>query len=219
MKIVRAGLRNTATVQGVRTCQRMGACICTALGAVIGSLFTPTLAVLASLGGLAAGIMLPLRALGSQALIRKKELESGLSQTLEVICLGLRAGLSFDRALALYCKSFESTFSAELEQGLQLWQAGIVTREQALRSLAETYDSPLLGRVVDNIVRALRFGSPLAESLEVLAVEARQAHRASVQEAVMKAPVKMMVPVGVLILPSMLILGLGPVLLDLMNGF
>ena len=65
----------------------------------------------------------------------------------------------------------------------------------------------------------MRFGAPPAESLEVLAIEARQGHKAYVQEKVMKAPVKMMLPVGTLILPSMLILVLGPVLLDLMQGF
>ena len=34
-----------------------------------------------------------------------------------------------------------------------------------------------------------------------------------------KAPVKMMVPTGVLILPAMLMLVLGPVLLELAGGF
>lgn len=217
--IVQAGLREKATQAGLRATQRtcaLGAC---AVGAIVGACFTPALSIVACIGGLAAGIITPKRVLKNLANARKQNLERGLSQTLEVICLGLRAGLSFDRALSLYCKSFTNPFAIELEQSMHLWQAGIRTREQALRSLAETYDSPIFGRVVDNIVRSLRFGSPLADSLEVLATEARQAHQAVVQEAVMKAPVKMMVPVGVLILPSMLILVLGPVLLDLMNGF
>lgn len=43
-------------------------------------------------------------------------------------------------------------------------------------------------------------------------------HRAQVEERVAKAPVKMMVPTGTLILPAMLLLVLGPVLLELMEG-
>ena len=39
-------------------------------------------------------------------------------------------------------------------------------REDALRSLAKTYDSPVFSRVVENIIRSLRFGSSLVESLE-----------------------------------------------------
>ena len=82
-----------------------------------------------------------------------------------------------------------------------------------------TYDSSLLGRVVENIVRSLRFGSTLADNLEDAAREARAAYRARKQEQVAKAPVKMMIPTGVLILPAMLMLVLGPVLLELAGGF
>lgn len=217
--IVQAGLSLRVSIEGLRRTQRSCALGGVAVGAVVGAVFTPALALIGAAGGALGGWLMPQRALRNQARARKHALESGLSQGLEVICLGLRAGLSFDRALALYCKSFECPLATELHQSLQLWQAGIVSREQALRTLADSYDSALLSRVVDNIVRSLRFGSPLADSLEVLAVESRRAHQAQVQEAVMKAPVKMMVPVGVLILPSMLILVLGPVLLDLMQGF
>ena len=42
--------------------------------------------------------------------------------------------------------------------------------------------------------------------------------QAQVEERVAKAPVKMMIPTGTLILPAMLLLVLGPVLLELMEG-
>ena len=94
-----------------------------------------------------------------------------------------------------------------------------MTREQALRDLAATFDSPLFARVVENVVRSLRFGSSLAESLEAAAAEARTQFRSRKQEQVAKASVKMMVPTGALMLPAMLLLVLGPVLLELMEGF
>ena len=74
-------------------------------------------------------------------------------------------------------------------------------------------------RVVENVVRSLRFGSSLAESLEAAAAEARTQFRSRKQEQVAKASVKMMVPTGALMLPAMLLLVLGPVLLELMEGF
>ena len=95
----------------------------------------------------------------------------------------------------------------------------LVTREQALRELAATFDSPLFSRVVESMVRSLRFGSSLAESLETAAGDARQQFRSRKQEQVAKASVKMMVPTGALMLPAMLLLVLGPVLLELMEGF
>ena len=39
------------------------------------------------------------------------------------------------------------------------------------------------------------------------------------EERVAKAPVKMMLPTGTLILPAMLLLVMGPILLELAGGF
>ena len=73
--------------------------------------------------------------------------------------------------------------------------------------------------MLGDISRSLRFGSSLTGSLDSVAVQVRKEYRARKEEEVAKAPVKMMVPTGVLILPAMLILVLGPVMLELMVGF
>ena len=59
----------------------------------------------------------------------------------------------------------------------------------------------------------------MSDSLSLLAVEARAIRKAKLEERVAKAPVKMLLPVGTLILPAMLILVMGPIMLDLMKGF
>ena len=56
-------------------------------------------------------------------------------------------------------------------------------------------------------------------NLSLLASEARAVRKAKLEEKVAKAPVKMLLPVGTLILPAMLILIMGPIMLDLMEGF
>lgn len=149
---------------------------------------------------------------------RADGLESDLSEMLEVVALGLRSGLSFDRGFALYGSHFDSDLARACVGAQHAWSLGLTNREDALRDLAASYDSPLFARVVENMVRSLRFGSSLAEGLESAAAEARAVHRAQVEERVAKAPVKMMVPTGTLILPAMLLLVLGPVLLELMEG-
>ena len=87
-----------------------------------------------------------------------------------------------------------------------------------MRALAQGYDNPLFSRTVSAIIRSLRFGTSLGEVLEQSAEQARAARKAQVEERVAKAPVKMMIPTGTLILPAMLLLVLGPVLLELMEG-
>lgn len=65
----------------------------------------------------------------------------------------------------------------------------------------------------------MHYGSSLIETLEDACVETRKNLKSKLEEQVAKAPVKMMIPTGTLILPAMLILVLGPILLELINGF
>ena len=192
---------------------------CGILGALAGAVLSNELcAAGAALGGLGGALALP-RAVKRLERARALGLERDVSEMLEVVSLGLRSGLSFDRSFQLYADHFDTVFAGECASASRVWASGLATREEALRRLAASYDSPLLARVVESVVRSLRFGSQLAEALEAAAAEARSVHRAHVEERVAKAPVKMMVPTGTLILPAMLLLVLGPVLLELMEGF
>ena len=191
----RAGLEQAVSPEGFCEASMRLACAGGLAGALVGSVLSTELAVLGADG-----------------------LESDLSEMLEVVALGLRSGLSFDRGFALYGSHFDSDLARACVGAQHAWSLGLTNREDALRDLAASYDSPLFARVVENMVRSLRFGSSLAEGLESAAAEARAVHRAQVEERVAKAPVKMMVPTGTLILPAMLLLVLGPVLLELMEG-
>ena len=187
--------------------------------ALAGAAFSIELSALGAVAGAAWGASAVPRSIRRLERERADGLDRDLSEMLEVVALGLRSGLSFDRSFGLYGAHFDSPFAAACAASQRAWTFGLVARDAALRDLAASYDSPLLARVVENVVRSLRFGSSLAEGLEAAAVEARATHRAHVEERVAKAPVKMMVPTGALILPAMLLLVLGPVLLELMEGF
>ncbi|WP_139650923.1 type II secretion system F family protein [Raoultibacter phocaeensis] len=216
--VLKAGLRDAVTRCGydsARVCLALG-CLCA--GSMLGAVFSLELACLLGVGGAVAGWFSVRRALRKEAQVRKEKLGSQLGEMAEVVALGLRSGLSFDRAFALYCDHFESGFALDCSEALRKWSLGLVSREEALRSLAQTYDSAVLSRVVESVIRSLRFGSSLAETLESTAVESRSIHKAEVEERVAKAPIKMLVPVGALILPAMLIFVLGPIMIDLMKG-
>ncbi|MDO4501801.1 MAG: type II secretion system F family protein [Coriobacteriia bacterium] len=189
------------------------------VGLVPGSALSLELALVMGAAGLFAGLLLPRWALRRERDARAAALGRELPELLEVMGLGLRSGLSFDRCFALYHQHFPTPFARSCALAQQQWMLGLKSREQGLRDLAAAYDSVLLGRVVETMVRSLRFGTSLAESLESAAQEARADYKAQREEQVAKAPVKMMLPTGTLILPAMLLLVLGPVLLELMEGF
>ena len=55
-------------------------------------------------------------------------------------------------------------------------------------------------------------GAPLADTLARQGIEMRSAHRADVERQIERAPVKLLVPTGTLILPALLLSILGPLL-------
>lgn len=188
-------------------------------GALLGSVFSYLLMIILFLVGIFLGLYLPIWAMKNEKIARTNSLEKSLPEMLEVVALGLRSGLTFDRSLAIYTSHFQNQFSSECCFAQKKWESGICLREESLRELAGTYSSALFSRVVENIIRSIRFGSSLVESLEDAAIESRNLYKTKQEEIVAKAPVKMMIPTGTLILPAMLILVLGPVLLELVNGF
>lgn len=214
----KAGLAPELSTEGYREARVRLALAFAVAGGLVGAALSNELAALLGLGGLLAGAMSPRWAVRAAERQRTEEVERHLSEMLEVVALGLRSGLSFDRSFELYGSHFASPLARASASARRRWSLGLATREEALRGLAASYDSDQLARVIENVVRSLRFGSSLAESLESAAAEARAEHRARMEEKVAKAPVKMMMPTGALILPAMLLLVLGPVLLELANG-
>ena len=188
-------------------------------GALFGMLLSTELGILMGVAGAAAGRLLPGRAVASLRRKRGVCAERHLSEMLEVVALGLRSGLTFDRSFALYGSHFDNEFARECARAYRKWSIGLATREDSLRDLAASFDCAQLTRVVDLVVRGLRFGSSITDALEEAAAQSRATYRAALEERVAKAPVKMMLPTGTLILPAMLLLVMGPILLELAGGF
>ena len=212
--VKRAGLEGRVDEDGLRAARLRLA----GMGAAVGAVISLEMGLLLAAVAAAAGLYAPTWALRRLERERALELERSLPEMLEVVALGLRSGLSFDRSFQLYSMHFPSSFARSCASAQKSWSLGLRTRDEALRELAQSYRSDQLERTAERIVRSLRFGSALAPDLEAAAAEARARRRSQVEERVAKAPVKMMVPTGALILPAMLILILGPILLELMQG-
>lgn len=146
---------------------------------------------------------------------RQRRTAEGLQQMpemLDVLTLGLSAGLSFDASLELYCDRNDCSLSRAFREAMQSWRMGISTRDEALRKLSDNLGLGAMRRFSDAVSQALAFGSPLAAVLEQQAQAIRAEQRAEMEEQIEKVPVKMLIPLGTLIVPAMLIAILGPLL-------
>ena len=175
----------------------------------------------ASRGGKAGGLMAmtPLGTLSKRRADerQKASYERDLPALLEVVALGMQAGMGFDQAFALYAERFDTPLAHCCEESLAVWRKGLKSREEGMRQLADRVATPSFRHFASSTLRALRFGAPMTQLLLDLAREARKEYRAKRQEVVAKAPVKMLLPTGALILPAMLLLVMGPIILDLMR--
>ena len=143
---------------------------------------------------------------------RRAECLSELPVMLDVVTLGLSAGLSFDSSLELYCERYGSELSRLFSESMLSWRIGARSREEALSRVADEVGASALGRFAAVVSEALAFGTPLAEALEQQAQAIREEQRSQVEEEIEKVPVKMLVPLGTLIVPAMFLAILGPLL-------
>lgn len=132
----------------------------------------------------------------------------------DIISMGVRSGLSFDAALDLYCLKFDNALSQRLGDARLEWKSGLATREEALLNLSDAIRSKALKRFSETSIQAIHHGSPLADMLDGFSNDIRRRKRNAVEQQIAKAPVKMLIPTGTCILPAMLILVMGPVLLQ-----
>ena len=144
--------------------------------------------------------------------------ERQMPEFLDILGLGLSAGLSFDASLALFCDRRDCELSREIRAAMISWQMGMEGRSEALSSLSARLGSPSFEGFCSAATEALSFGAPLAQTLEQQAVSIREEQRSRVQERIEKVPVKMLVPLGTLVVPAMLLAILGPLLSAALAG-
>lgn len=155
--------------------------------------------------------LVSLRAAESRAGARRDCLAE-LPVLLDVVTLGLSAGLSFDSSLELYCERSGGELARAFSRAMLSWRIGAACREEALARLADELDVAAIRRFASVVAESLAFGTPLAEALERQAHAIREEQRAQVEEEIERVPVKMLVPLGTLIVPAMFLAILGPLL-------
>ena len=135
-----------------------------------------------------------------------------MPEMIDILILGLSSGLSFDSALDLYCLRESGELSKELSNAHMTWKLGATTREEALNQMAAKVGVPSLKSFATVVNEALTFGTPLAEILDRQASVLRDEQRSLLETEIEKIPIKMLIPLGTLIVPAMLLAILGPLL-------
>ena len=165
------------------------------------------------LGGL--GFFLPEIWLGRRVRKRQYQVLRATPDTLDLLTISVRAGLSFDGALAKVVEKVPGPLSDEFRRALAEVRVGKVRRE-ALRDIVPRTEVPALTNFIGAIVQAEQLGVPIAKVLQVQSEQLRIERRQRAEEMAAKAPIKMLFPLVGCIFPSMFIVILGPAIILIM---
>ncbi len=140
---------------------------------------------------------------------RQHDVLMAVPDTLDLLTISVRAGLSFDGALAKVVEKVAGPLSEEFRRALAEIRVGKVRRE-ALRDIVGRTEVPALSNFIGAIVQAEQLGVPIAKVLQVQSEQLRIERRQRAEELAAKAPIKMLFPLVGCIFPSMFIVILGP---------
>lgn len=149
---------------------------------------------------------------------RSQQVLRSLPDALDLLTISVESGLGFDAAVAQVARNSDGPLAEELVRVLQEMQIG-TGRIDALRALAQRTDVGDLRSFVSAMVQADAYGVPIAAVLRVQADEMRTKRSQRAEEAAQRVPVKILFPLIFGILPALLVVVVGPGLLQAFRAF
>ena len=151
---------------------------------------------------------------------RQEKIKRALPDALDLMVICAEAGLSLDATLSRVSDEMAGS-SPELadEFGLTGVELGFFQdRGKALQNLASRTDLSAMRGMVNTMIQAERYGTPLAHSLRVLSAESREERILKAEEKAARLPALLTVPMIVFILPPLFVVLLGPAALDIIDA-
>jgi len=178
---------------------------------------TLTMSLLITAGGAALGFYFPMMSLNSRIRKRQDSILKALPDALDLLVICVEAGLGFDMAMGKVYEKWDNELALAFGRVLREIQLGKLRRE-ALKDMSDRMDVPDVNAFTAAIIQADQLGVSMARILRVQSDQMRTKRRQRAQEKAQQAPVKMMIPMVLLIFPSIWIVLLGPAALTIMNG-
>jgi tight adherence protein C len=206
-KLLHAGLRRQSDFEKFVLFQRI--CYTIPLFAMAGLVFLFHLPFLtASLFGVAVGIVcvvVPRFWLIKAIAKRRKEIRRHLPDTLDLFVIALQAGLSFDSALVRVGEE-QRRISTHISREFLFTNQQILvgkSREEALRVMAERIGLEEVDGLVRAVIQSNRLGTSLIKTLQIQGETLRKKRRQEIQAQILKAPIKLIFPLMLCILPTL----------------
>lgn len=163
------------------------------------------------------GFFLPDLLLQNKVLKRKEMIANTLADAIDMLQMCVNAGLAFPAALSKVAETQSGPVAEEFARvtaEVQLGQA----RSDALQAMADRTQEEHVQKFVGSMMQVDRFGIPIGNVLIEQSKEMRAARRERARERGQKVPVKILAPIMLCFLPSVLIIILGPAVISIMKA-
>ena len=131
------------------------------------------------------------------------------------------AGLSLDATLGRVSQEMELA-CPELadELGLTGLELGFLPdRRKALQNLATRIELPVVRGVVNTLLQAEKYGTPLAQSLRIMSGESRNERIMKAEEKAARLPAMLTVPMIIFTMPPLFVVLIGRAVLNTIDAF
>ncbi len=166
--------------------------------------------------GALAGCYLPNAVVAWMARRRQREIFESFPDAADLMLVCVEAGLGLDAALAKVAEEVHRKSRALAEElhltTLEL-RAG-ASREQTLRNLAMRTGIEEIGTFATMLTQADKFGTSIGDSLRVFSDDLRHKRQVRAEERAAKVPTKMLFPLVLFIFPSIIMVILGPAIIQ-----
>jgi len=168
-------------------------------------------------GATFAGFFLPHLMLTSRITRRQKEIRKAMPDALDLLTICVEAGLGFDAAMSKVSEKWDNELSLAFARTIREIQLGKVRRD-ALKDMSDHLGIPEMMSFVAAIIQSEQLGVSMAKVLRIQADQMRLKRRQRAEEEAHKAPIKMIIPMALLIFPTIMIIILTPAALQIANS-
>lgn len=187
--------------------------------ALVYSSGTAPLKMLVAVAAAAAfGYVLPNILLYNAGQKRETQMQRALPDALDLLTISVEAGLAFDAGVMKVARNTTGPLAQEFSRLLQEMQIG-VGRADAMRAMAERSTIKDLKSFAQAMIQADQLGIPIGRVLRVQSSEMRIKRRQRAEEKAQQVPVKIMIPLVLFIMPCLLIVIIGPAVIQVLHGF
>jgi len=174
----------------------------------------------AALGSVILGAYLPDVIVKNATQKRQDTIRKALPDALDLMVICAEAGLSLDATLGRVSQEMELA-CPELadELGLTGLELGFLPdRRKALQNLTTRIDLPVVRGVVNTLLQAEKYGTPLAQSLRIMSGESRNERIMKAEEKAARLPAMLTVPMIIFTLPPLFVVLIGRAILNTMDA-